>query len=640
MKTKQRILSALLALAMLFSCMAISVFAEETPAEPTPPATQEVTNADGSITIKEGFTIPAEKATTYSDKAAYPWAIFTLAEGETEYQFVEAVSYYSNDNADKNPNFGGKGTTNALLRWFHGKDPSGNRWYKYTEDKDVVVVLRNDYTWTAKDDPRTNNDAKINCKSLTIDLNGKTFSPASYIYYSSSKTQGESDTNQKTYGLNMTFKNGTIASTGTAFVYISQQTAETTIYAKHLNFTFENVAFAKNEELKAIVATGDLSLNPASVVFPDGAQEVNVSFKNCTTFDAQSGAAAPMALTANQEGEHPNMPVSISCEHNDANADGACDLCGYLPPVPFEITAFFGDEFKITYTSKLAAPVVGVEVGDAEGTVVKAVGRDIVAGEDGNYVIEFVIPSDKMTAAVSVKLLDASGNAVSMINAAGEVIEAYSANIFDIINDRIDASNKDIKDRIDEITAEIEAKTEELQAAINDKASMAELAELIENIRGELTDGYALADGLLEEDLGLVEDELKELEAALNTAKGTLETAIKKVEDDLAAAVASLNSAIALKADATKLAEEVAKVSAAYAAADLVLSETDEALAAADASMKAAIDKLRADVDEHTARIDSAETMNTVQLVIIIVVFVVGVVALVLPMVKGKKKEN
>ncbi len=634
MSKKSKLLSALLVIAMLISCMAISVFAEEAPAEPTPPATTEVTNADGSITIKEGFVIPADQATKFADPAAYPWAIFGKGEEDDGFNFMEALPYYCNDDS----------SGNAVLRWFGAWNSvnSSLRNYRMTYNKDIIVVLRSDYTCGAKD--TTNwNDNKISSKSLIFDLNGKTLDLATQpLYHSNMKDityVEELYRTQNLYGLNIVYTNGTIKSSGDHLVFIQRQTDKVTL-GKHIDITLDGITLVKNANLLNLVNTADLSLFSADTEFVDDICEVNLNFKNCATVGENPGEDAPLPMTINQAGTNEKIPITINCEHNDANGNGVCDVCGYVAPVPFTVTTLFGESFKITYTSKLAAIVTAVEITDATGTVTKTVGTDLVAGEDGNFVIEFEIPADAMTQVVSVKLLNEAGEAVPMVNAAGAVIEAYSANIFDAINDKIDESNKDVADEIEKIKAEIEAKTEELKLALNDKVSAADLSVLIGELETTIREGYELQDELLAEELEDAAGELSDLEVTLANAKTTLETAIKKVEDDLAAAVASLNAAIALKADAAKLTEEIAKVSAAYAAADLVLTENDEALAAADASLKAAIDKLRADVDDHTARLDSIDTMNIVQLVLVIVVALAAVAALVLPMVKGKKKEQ
>ncbi len=667
MRKSFKLISALLCLALTLSCFAI--FAAATEPADAPVAQEAASDYDAEALIESAFNATA------------PILIFGKGEGDADYQYLGYSNYWTRPGKETEDECG-------LWRWFSVNGNDGQPNYTKTADKDILVILRSDYEYhSARDEEivasRHYAENYVTCRSLTIDLNGHTLSSNtsknSYIYkhsmlnsnpYSQATNPDEYaaweasyDSWQK-YGTNITFKNGTIklvyGTRADAYQYsLFRMTADggDSAPGKGLTLSFDGIDFLTDKTEKHLMSR---NLGAATYTLPEGtdAYAVNMNFKNCQRVNLEDGVAKGGGDVYNTTGGNLNaspMTFNATCEHGALTeeglcnfcgecthknfTDGVCDQCGFVAPLPFTVEAVYGEPTKIIFKSKLAAPVKAIEVVDAMGEVkTLAVGTDIVAGEDGYYVVEIEIPADALTKAVSVKLLNEANEVVALEGKDG-AIDAYTANIFDIINAKIDAEKEALKNELAEVNAALAAKAEELQAAIDGKASAEEVAQKINELNTIITEAYAEADKALGDEIDELAGELSELEVTLANAKTTLETAIKKVEDDLAAAVASLNAAIALKADATKLAEEIAKVSAAYAAADLVLTENDEALAAADASLKAAIDKLRADVDDHTARLDSIDTMNIVIFVLIGVAAVIAVVALILPIVKGKKKE-
>ncbi len=658
MKRKTKFLSALLVIAMLLCCMAIPVMAEEVPAEPTPPV-GEVKNPDGSVTIKEGFTIPAPEAADapdYTDINTYPFAIFSKSEDDTEYTFMQGAKCWSSLN-------GAYGDLDAAINFIfnsRNQTASKNITNQTVWGLDVVIVLRRDfgaaageYAHSSTDDTRFGGSHALNAKTLTVDLNGKTLtmkkntvvnaetSVESYhpfIDLTLRKIPGSGQNYQGNNGLTIKVENGALDTGDVSMLNVYCDAANASgQFGKFADFTFNGVEFITTAPL---VSTGDLSTMPETgMTFAGEVTEYNISvaFNNC-------GKTSPTLAVANVVGEHEKFKINTTyCTdgHRNTNGDFYCDFCGFVTVECVDLGLSFArseGDLGIGFAAKIPAELKlkTVKLTTPAGVITKDV-SELTKDANGAYII--VASVDTINDEVTVEFLNESDVALP-ISLNDDVVTSYTTTVMLAINSAIDDNKADAKAEIEKLIAELGAKTEELQIAINDKVSMAELSEIIHDLEVTITAAYEDTDITIAGDIEDLEGEIAALETTIAVAKSTLETAVAKVASDLEEATANLNAAIALKADSAKLADEINKLSAAYAAADLVLSENDEALIAADAAMKSLADKLRADVDDHTARIDLAETMNTVQLIIVIAAIVIGAVAIVLPIIKGKKKED
>ncbi len=632
---KSKILSALLAIVMMLSCLVIPAMASNEAQDTgvAAAAAGEVKNADGSITIKEGFTIPADLAGAYGDTKAYPFAIFTKGEEDTEAQFVIGVYGFSQE-GNKNSVYGYIGASGSV-----------------TANKDVTVIMRRDYAFSeeatlSEDTPYANTATVCNFKSLTFDLNGNTLNtPADYkaaiIYYN---IKGTCSANQREYGLNITFKNGTVKSAGGGrFTVITAKKNSDVFVGKEANFTFENLDIVATTNL-IVTATFNTLKN---VYLPDGfdgeVYNINYLFKNCRVIDkdgATPNGENMIPFISDPSLTHEKIKININCEHSDSDNNYLCDCCGEIFGdfvIPTSAFVSGGDGFSLDILTNLPAAAKSVEITTAAGTQTIVIDETLKPDEDGKY--RFNVKLSSTAEEVTFKVLNESGAPLKM-RFADELADTYTTNLFDSVINEINKGDAENGAIIEALTKDIQDKTAALEESLAGKMDALEVSNSIRDLRTQLEGLYKAADDVLRGQLDGVSKEIADLKSALKTAEATINEAIGQIRKDLEDKTAELAAAVATKAEQSEMLTKYNELKSAYEAADVLFTANDEALAAADATMAAAINELKKTIDDHGARLDSIETMNTIQLVAIIVVALAAVAALVLPIVKGKKKTD
>ncbi len=659
MKIKSRILCLLLSLVMLLGCIAVPAMAEEaaggtetggtetggneaggtgTTTETTP----EIVNQDGSITIKEGYDIPADQAVLYGDKEQYPIAVF--ADGV----FQKGLKYISTT------------TETSKSDYLYGY--IGPKKQDFAGMK-VDVVFRRDYTVDRSktdgndiyEEASTWNFVQwVLLGSFNFDLNGYTLD-AKDIYLFPFNIKGY--TGEKNYVLNV--YNGTIKGQKEILrIACGVNNPDSAAVSKLFwgaDISFTNVHFdlvgAVVDEVAQEVCTVKVISDNGMHIFkynedpeqswiresaPDHKFKINISFENCTTANGE-----PAIWDLAENADLADLEIALNCIHADNDGNGACDFCGYIPPIPFTVETDFSNGITITYITQLSKLVKTVELTLPDGTPqtisVDALSEQLV---DGYYRLPISFSADATSDTYSMRFLDEAGNPLDMVNEIGEVSTSYTYSVIDAINGLIALGDDAVKKALEQATAAIEAKTAELETAIASKADAAQVAALITQLESTIKGAYELADATNSSKITSLTTELNNLNAALEESEDDIYFAISTLQGELDDAVADLEDAIAQKADATTLNEKYAALAAAYAAADLVLDESDESLKAADAALKSFLDKIKADTASVGERIDAANTMGTVQIILIVVAALAAAAAFVLPIIMGKKKKE
>ncbi len=274
-----------------------------------------------------------------------PILIFGKGEGDAIHQYLGAADYWTRPGQSAEPNAG-------LWRWFSLTGADGTPNYTKTYDKDILVILREDYTFDSSKDEEivpTRHSAEnyAAAKSITIDLNGHTLTSTTakldWIYEHHMLTSNPfGDTKYDTasiYGTNITFQNGTIAGTyaaagayGKSLFRINADGGDCAP-GKGLTMNFNGITFKSADPTKHLMS---INMGAVTYTLPDGVTEyaVNMNFSNCKRVD-DNGVVTPGSKIYNTTADGGNQKASqvkfySSCGHEmDSDNNGVCDFCGY-----------------------------------------------------------------------------------------------------------------------------------------------------------------------------------------------------------------------------------------------------------------------------------------------------------------------
>ncbi len=233
--------------------------------------------------------------------------------------------------------------------------------------KDVVVKLRTSFEDTSVVDQ--NNNAQLQPKNITIDLQGNTLTLPSHFF---NYTFKEASSSQKTNGLTFNVKNGTIVTRdeGAAVfrVYTQAPQKETTAayaFGKFLTANFENVKFQgfSNVIEGTLTTVGDMTnaVSKNNYTLPEGVSEfiITVNFNNCCSLTDGTAFDEKAIDNNNGEGEGENkikdISFAITCDHANKSDAFVCSLCSKDYKVFTEVSVTVYKEFAFNYYTELPA---------------------------------------------------------------------------------------------------------------------------------------------------------------------------------------------------------------------------------------------------------------------------------------------
>ncbi len=470
---KKRIFSILLCLAMLLPCIAVfpvSATGEETATPAT--ASDETVNADGSITIKEGFTIPNDdNATKYGDAEEYPWALFKKT-GET-YNFIGAYKLFFGDSASAT-----RTDTTLKTTYFTGAfHKLGNVSGEYT------LVLRSDYTIKTKDTAvmldefyidktkaantvrycengviaeeaplKEGTSARIyNCawdnsdsntimktgQKATIDLNGYTFNMNSEGKTLSLRNKLSSGTGTR----DLVFTNGVISNIKSMFTAVgNNKTANDKNATATIGIAFENIklTFAEGADrlISHTVESGETAENSGNF-YP--AINVNVRFINsildisacAETYKAFNVTTTTGSVAVNFDKDSKIVSSNVVNESNimtvGEDAKGTCTFNeGKVALEKYSTT--LGETLGINFKAKLPANVAKVAITlEGEEPVITNVENIKLGNLD---VFSSSVSSINVRKEIKIEFLDADGVAID-ITSTKETANSYTTSVFE-----------------------------------------------------------------------------------------------------------------------------------------------------------------------------------------------------------------
>ncbi len=604
----KRKLSALILAFMMIACMIpVAIFAADDSDAPKTGAAEESKDIVTPYgVIPEGFADPVN----------YPVAVFVDRNKDgTGWQFLWSYKEWRTSTSNKYDEIS---ATSAVEVAQH---------YLANDKADVAIYLLADYDPSGDAADAIPNIDTFKGRTLIIDLNGHKLTLAQNLFYAQGKTKDEKIDK-------FILKNGIVEYSDRVLAFVPNDKKE----SGGFDITFENIKFIDKKAKPLVVKGGVESTEQTNVC------HLILTFKGCSIEKDLPEGVAPlndylfdMTPYYGEAGDAKKVKIVFSCDHFSGGVK--CDICGETRPVEFKTELIMGENFDISFFAKLPEAVSTAEI-TQNGTVSTVNVSELTPETDGWYKFTLTVGASELSKSISFKFLDKDGNVFTLANEAGYIGETYTVSIFEALKGEIEAGDAELSAAIDSLSKDLANRTAELEEALANKMNAEDVAASISKLRSDIEGAYKIADAVLGENITDIQYSLNVLKGTLEDAKTAINAAIAELRKDLEDKTAELEAAIATKAEGSALLEKYSELKSAYEAADVLFAENDEALKTADEAMRAAINELKKSVDEQEERISSAETMNIIQLVAVIVVFAVAVAALVLPMVKGKKKEN